>query len=94
LETGTTNVSDIFNTETNGIVDQLKDYIDRYIGAEGKIFDSKSIIDSRVSYLDNRIDSLEDLLDEREAQLRKELLQLQEAMALLGGQQSFLQPFS
>jgi flagellar hook-associated protein 2 len=94
LEASTTNVSDIFKTSENGIIDQLIDYIEKFIGADGKIFDSKSIIDEQVSYLDDRIDNLDTYLQQRETQLREQFSQLQQAIALLSSQQSILQSYT
>jgi len=93
LEANTTNVSDIFKTDENGIVDRLVTYIEKFIGADGKIFDSKSIIDDQVNYLDDRIDNLDTYLQQREAQLREKFSQLQQAIALLSSQQSILQSY-
>jgi flagellar hook-associated protein 2 len=56
LEASTTNVSDVFKTSENGIIDQLINYIGKFIGADGKIYDSKNTIDEQVSYLDDRIE--------------------------------------
>jgi len=93
LEANTTNVSDIFKTDENGIVDQLVTYIKKFIGADGKIFDTKSIIDEQVSYLDDRIDDLDRYLQQRETQLREKFSRLQQAISLLNSQHSILQSY-
>jgi len=93
LEASTTNVSDIFKTNENGIVDRLVTYIEKFVGADGKIFGSKNIIDKQVSYLDDRIENLDRYLQQRETQLREKFSQLQQAIALLSSQQSILQSY-
>jgi len=90
LQANTTNVSDIFLTESTGLLDKLIDYVDQYVGSDGLILDSKSSIDEQASYLDDRIDKMEDYLYEKEKQLRKEFTSLQQAMSILSAQSTTL----
>lgn len=87
------NVAEIFTTADTGLADQLISYVENYLGSEGFISSSKSILDDRVTYLNDEIDRMEVYLDQRESQLRQELTKLQEAMILLGNQQTFLSNF-
>ena len=85
-------VSDLFRSDT-GIATQIKDYIDDFVQAGGKISKSKENLKSQIRDLDDRIDFMNDLLAKKEQQLREQFAKLQETMILLQNQQSFYSSF-
>ncbi len=85
-------VSDLFRSDT-GIATQIKDYIDDFVQAGGKISKSKENLKSQIQDLDDRIDFMNDLLAKKEQQLREQFAKLQETMILLQNQQSFYSSF-
>jgi len=92
LESNSSFVAEIFNA-SDGIANQVNDYLENYVKVAGTIDGSKNNIDDQLSYLDDRIDLMDELLTRRENQLREEFTQLQEMMYQLSNQQSFFSSF-
>ncbi len=92
-EANSTNVSDLFNA-SDGVAENIKNYIETFVKVGGTIDSSKNNIDSQLINLDDRISFTQELLDKREAQLRDEFSKLQEMMAKLSQQQSFFGLFA
>jgi len=93
IEANSTNVSDLFNA-SDGVAENIKNYIETFVKVGGTIDSSKNNIDSQLINLDDRISFTQELLNKREAQLRDEFSKLQEMMAKLTRQQSFFGLFS
>ncbi len=92
LEANPRYVSDLFRSD-NGIANQIKDYIDDFVQAGGKISKSKENLKSQIQDLNDRIDFMNDILAKKEQQLRDQFAKLQETMILLQNQQSFYSSF-
>lgn len=87
LSTGSGKVSDLFNS-SNGVAEQIKDFLESFVKVGGILDDSKDGIEDRVKSIDNQLNRFDDRLARREAQLRKQFSKMQETVQLLGGQQS------
>lgn len=92
LESDVTKVSDLFNS-SDGVAVCIDNFIEGFVKVGGVIDDDQSAIDSRIRNIDRRIGRLEERLALREQQYRQELAAMQEALALLAGQQSILSGF-
>ncbi|MBT7790132.1 MAG: flagellar filament capping protein FliD [Calditrichaeota bacterium] len=93
IESNSLYVSDIFNAD-DGIAVQIHDYIDNFVKTGGTIDNGKENITNQVMNLSNRISLKDEMLYRREMQLRNEFATLQQAMARVSNQQSFLGMFN
>jgi len=93
LESKTTNVSDLFNSE-DGVSTRLQAYLERFVKTNGAIDNSKKSIDNQVKNLQDRIKYMNELLTKKEKYYFEEFAKLQEAMYILQNQQAFFNAFS
>jgi len=92
IETNTEFVSDIFNG-SDGIATKIDDYIDKFVKTGGTISDTKKTLNTEVTSLNDRLELVESLLEQKEKQMFSEFSKLQEVMATLQNQQSYLSLF-
>ena len=92
IETNTEFVSDIFNG-ADGIATKIDDYINKFIKTGGTISDSKKLLNTEVTNIKDRLDVIDSFLRQKENQLFREFSRLQETMAILQNQQSYLSLF-
>jgi flagellar hook-associated protein 2 len=85
-------VADLFNS-TEGIAVQLDDLLYDYVKAGGFIDDIEESVNNQIDFLDTRIERLEDRLAIREQELRDEMYELQNMLAALAVQQSYMQQY-
>lgn len=93
LESKTTNVSDLFNSE-DGISTRLQAYLDRFVKTNGTIDNSKKSVDNQMNNLQDRIKYMNELLAKKEKYYFEEFAKIQEAMYILQNQQAFFSAFS
>lgn len=86
LAAGSSQVSDLFNNSTDGIANQVEDFLENFVKTGGIIDDSKTSITDRIKSIDSRIERFDERLAQREVQLRKQFARMQEVSTLLGGQ--------
>jgi len=92
IEANSLYVSDLFNAD-DGVAVQVHDYIDNFVKTGGTIDSGKENIDNQVINLNDKISYKDEMLFRREVQLRNEFATLQQAMATVANQQSFLGMF-
>jgi flagellar hook-associated protein 2 len=87
-------IGDIFRQEENGIAVKFESYLDNYVNTGGRITISQQSIDRQVTNLDSRIKTLDEYLLKREDSLFDEFARMQDAMAKLSSQQSYMSQFT
>ena len=85
-------VQNVFAAE-DGMASKMLARLDGYLGSDGLLDSREDGIDERVRRLDSRISDWDERLSRRENALRAQFAELQETVALVQGQQQFLNNF-
>ena len=93
LNSSTKNVSDVFNNSTDGIAAQLETLLESFTSASGSINASQQRLDDNILQINDQLNRFDERLDRRRIQLTNEFAKMQELMASLGRQQSFISQF-
>lgn len=75
---------------TQGLADRLDSWLDRYEGIDGEITRAQDEWDARIDDIDDSVEAFEVRMDLREQQLRREFTAMEQALAQLQDQGSFL----
>ena len=93
LNSSTTNVSDVFNNSTDGVAAQLETLLESFTSASGSISASQQRLDDNILQINDQINRYDERLERRRIQLTNEFAKMQELMASLARQQSFMGQF-
>jgi flagellar hook-associated protein 2 len=93
LNSSTKNVSDVFNNSTDGIAAQLETLLESFTSASGSINASQQRLDDNILQINDQLNRFDERLERRRIQLTNEFAKMQELMASLGRQQSFISQF-
>ena len=85
LAAGSAQIADLFNS-TNGIANQIKNFLENFVKVGGIVDDSKGSVQERIKSIDGQLDRFDDRLARREVQLREQFARMQQISQLLGGQ--------
>jgi flagellar hook-associated protein 2 len=93
LNSATKNVSDVFNNSTDGIAAQLETLLESFTSASGSINASQQRLDDNILQINDQLSRYDERLERRRIQLTNEFAKMQELMASLARQQSFMGQF-
>ena len=93
LNSSTKNVSDVFNNSTDGVAAQLETLLESFTSASGSISASQQRLDDNILQINDQINRYDERLERRRIQLTNEFAKMQELMASLARQQSFMGQF-
>ena len=93
LNSSTKNVSNVFNNSTDGVAAQLETLLESFTSASGSISASQQRLDDNILQINDQINRYDERLERRRIQLTNEFAKMQELMASLARQQSFMGQF-
>ena len=85
--------SDVFNNSTDGVAAQLETLLESFTSASGSISASQQRLDDNILQINDQLSRYDERLERRRIQLTNEFAKMQELMASLARQQSFMGQF-
>ena len=89
VDTDAAAVIELFNG-TSGLATQIEDLLDPFVSTGGYIDNNKTNVAAKITSIDESIKRLEERMVRKEARYVAQYSKLQESMAILSSQQSFI----